>query len=215
VNTIFFMNKGGTMRMQKAGRPVGATTEARREKLNKVLNPIPLENSDGAPFMDNGLREALAEAGAGFAGNQDDALPPELTEFLVNNGLGGKPFSIILKQAAVGGDAGGSGAAAYVKAFNRTIPSIEFIARNYGPGDYMFVISWRGTNDQGDSKTLSEIIDFSVSDKYEAEYLEHMQERKIEAGRKRMERCWGMRQSPPIPRRGPWTTSRSTWKSTR
>jgi hypothetical protein len=171
---------------RRRGRPTLA--EAAEKRTISPLPGIPVEHENGEPFVDDPLRQILSENGARYAGETEDTLPPELAEFLVANDLGGKPFQIILKQYSIGAGEGGMGTTSYVKAYNRTVPSIEHIARNYGPGEYIFQVAWKGPREDGGQKTCTEQIPFSISDKYEAEYLEAQDERRIVAAKKRQER---------------------------
>jgi hypothetical protein len=74
----------------------------------------------------------------------------------------------------------------YVKSWTNTIPSVEWVAKNYGPGSYILAFRWR---DQAETQVTGKThnraeISFEISDKFMPEYQKYQYEQRIENARK-------------------------------
>lgn len=122
--------------------------------------------------------------GIKMVGDADnDEIPDEVRGVLEEYGLSREAFQCTLKEVPAGADtSSGSSSAnsAYVKSWSRSVPSLEYIARNYGPGSYVICFSWRAkpTADEP-SKSMREEAHFVISDKYTEEYKAHRLTEKI------------------------------------
>lgn len=72
----------------------------------------------------------------------DAETPDEITSFLASNGIGEK-YQMILKELPDGGKP------QYIKSFTNYHPSIDDVGKQWGPGEYEFVFSWRETGING------------------------------------------------------------------
>jgi len=158
--------------------------------------PAPPDPRTAQQYMarsDDPLNSLLIDQGVKILGDSDDSIPEEVQEFMLQNDFGKKAYQVILKERA---DETGDGATslAFVRSWSRQVPSIEHIAKHYGPGKYCFVITYRGTDaETGQQKTKSEKIDFEISARFEQEYLDFTRERKIQLLKKNQERVRDIR----------------------
>lgn len=146
------------------------------------------ENSD--PIVnDDPLSSLFAPGKASLLGEETDEVPPEVLDLMESQGLGTKrDFRTVIKSLPEGMNESDYGHAPYIKGFKRSVPSIEWLALNYGPGKYMIQFQWRGTKpDTGKPGNIYENVFVEVSDKFENDYREYQYKKKIENIRKRKE----------------------------
>jgi hypothetical protein len=147
---------------------------------------IPVEKKDGAnapPDPDLMRKDPMAEMfGPGsnvkLIGDREDQVPDEVRAVLDEFGLSKKSFQCILKEMPEGstvGDESSSTNAAYIKGWVRSIPSTEWIARNYGPGTYILFFMWRNKDESTDGKSVAmhQEVTVVISDKYMEEFKQH------------------------------------------
>lgn len=117
----------------------------------------------------------------------EDDIPDEVLGVLDEYGLhGSKHFRVTLKELPEGIDDPAMGM--YIKSFAKTVPTIEYIGRNYGPGRYCMVFIWRQKDvEEGKMKNRSEMVLLEVSDKFEPEYREYQHKLKLDRLKKRKE----------------------------
>lgn len=118
---------------------------------------------------------------------QEEDIPDEVLGILDEYKLyNGKPFRTIIKELPEGCDDPALGA--FVKSFSKTVPTIDYLGRNYGPGRYCLVFTWKQKDpEQGRMISKSSDVLIEVSDKYEAEYREFQHQQKIARLKKRKE----------------------------
>ncbi len=118
-----------------------------------------------------------------MVGDENDEMPDEIRGVIEENGLAKRDFMCTLKSIPAGSlndNVDASSSSVYVKAWKRSIPSLDFIAREYGPGQYILALSWRSVNrEEGVSKQHREIVPISISDKCAAEHKKYMLDKKI------------------------------------
>lgn len=113
----------------------------------------------------------------------DRNIPPEIMALFEEQGFSRRKFSCALRSIQPGTSAGQGG---YIKSWDRTIPTIDWIARMYGPGEYSLTFSWRGL-DAESKKTKSHIesIYITVDEKYRDEYEKYLLARQIEQAKEK------------------------------
>jgi len=107
-------------------------------------------------------------SGVKVFGNPEDDIPDEIRCLLESNGLGKKTFQCMLKEIPAGTSVGERGTTVntvYIKGFTRGIPSPDYIAKTYGPGDYLLCFTWSNTEDDGSHKNRHEELPISISEK--------------------------------------------------
>jgi hypothetical protein len=125
----------------------------------------------------------------GFLGEPEDHPPDELISFMEQFNFADRRFDIILKETTTGADEMSSATDRYVKSWARCIPSMEYIARNYGPGSYTFTLFWFEKNEETrKQERKSEKIPFTISDKYQQEYMDYQRKMKLETRTKELEK---------------------------
>jgi hypothetical protein len=116
-------------------------------------------------------------------GDPDDEMPDEIRGVIEENGLARKDFQCVLKSIPDGTlneSVDNSSISVYIRAWKRSIPTMDFIAREYGPGNYILVLSWRVVDrEEGISKNRREVVPIAISDKCAAEYKKHQLNKKI------------------------------------
>lgn len=128
------------------------------------------------------------QSGNKVLGNyQEEDIPDEVLGILDEYKLyNGKPFRTIIKELPEGCDDPSLGA--FVKSFSKTVPTVDYLGRNYGPGRYCLVFTWKQKDpEQGRMVSKSSEVLIEVSDKYEPEYREFQHQQKIARLKKRKE----------------------------
>ena len=118
---------------------------------------------------------------------EDYDIPEEIQVVLDEHGLGKRAFSVTLKSLDENEVSTANGA--YVKSWGRAVPTIEWIAKHYGPGPYLLYFKWRGRSEDSENvdkkKVFTETVHFEISQKYQDTYDEfQLQQRIARAKRK-------------------------------
>lgn len=112
-----------------------------------------------------------------------DEMPDEIRGLIEENGLSKRDFSCVLKEVPAGSNsenADSSMYSVYIKAWKRAIPSLDYIAREHGPGNYVLVLSWQvHDRESGTRKMRREIVPVMISDKCASEHKKHLLDKKI------------------------------------
>lgn len=118
---------------------------------------------------------------------ETEGMPDEVLAVLDEYGLyNGKPFRTILKELPEGCEDPNRGL--YIKGFAKTVPTIDYLGKHYGPGRYCLVFTWRQKDpEQGRMISKSAEVLLEVSDKFESEYKEFQHSEKLNRLRKRKE----------------------------
>lgn len=154
------------------------------------MQQVPVQEATGDNVLVNDpLNMFLGpQSGNKVLGNyESEDIPDEVLGVLDEFGLhSGKPFRTIIKELPEGCDDPALGA--FVKSFSKTVPTIEYLGRNYGPGRYCLVFTWKQKDpEQGRMISKSENVLLEVSDKYEPEYREYQHQQKIARLKRRKE----------------------------
>jgi hypothetical protein len=116
-------------------------------------------------------------------GDPDDEMPDEIRGLIEENGLSKREFMCTLKgipAGTLGETVDNSTQSVYIKAWKRTIPTSEYIAREYGPGNYVLILTWRSMNpDDRTSVAKRETVSITISEKCAAEYKKYQLDKKI------------------------------------
>jgi len=132
------------------------------------------------PYMNVG--DPLADIFGPGSGNKilsesdESDIPDEVQAVLTEHGLGKIGFRVMLKGGA-SGDGTSTTTQPYIKSWTRTIPTTEWIAKHYGPGDYTMVITWQTRTVDGDTgrpkiKTSSKELPITISELAQDDYDE-------------------------------------------
>jgi hypothetical protein len=116
-------------------------------------------------------------------GDPEDEMPDDIRAVIEENGLSKRDFACVLKELPAGSTTDavdGSANSIYVKGWKRSIPSMEYIAREHGPGNYVLVLSWRYLDrDDNVHRTKRETVPIQISEKCASEYRKHQLDKKI------------------------------------
>lgn len=169
----------------RKGRPFQTTKKTPNEF--SLIDGVPASE---VPYIsEDPLKKILADNNVGFAGfeSDQDSVPPELAEFLETHmGITGRSFNLILKRLPKGATGSGGAEKTFVDSFHRTVPSMRHIMLEYGPGVYEFVVQWTETVTDPESgerknKRQGEIVQFTIDDSCELQYLEHQRLKRLQA----------------------------------
>lgn len=118
-----------------------------------------------------------------MVGDPDDEMPDEIRSIIEENGLSKRDFACVLKEILTGttGDSvDGSANTVYVKGWKRSIPSMEYIAKEHGPGSYVLVLSWRYIDRENNVHRMKrEMVPIQISEKCASDYRKHQLDKKI------------------------------------
>jgi len=154
-----------------------------RVPLDEGMSPQQSE----APNPELLRKDPMAElfgpgSGVKLYGNPEDEIPDEIRALLDANGLGGKAFSCMLKEipsnAGVDGESSNV-SSVFVKGFTRGIPSPDYIAREYGPGNYLLQFSWQIKEGDGTRRMQREEVPLVISEKVLGEFKNQRIKNKI------------------------------------
>lgn len=134
---------------------------------------------DGTPF--GGAEFFSQEA---IYGDEDTSdMPDEVRQFFDSHDFSEVPFKVMLKQIPEGGS---SADESYVKGWKNQVPSLDYIANEWGPGSYVIIFNWRGKDPEtGRARNMGERVYISISDKYQEQYEDYQEKRRIEKAVKR------------------------------
>jgi hypothetical protein len=155
------------------------------------MSELPVQDTTGSDdvLVNDPLHQFLGpQSGNKVLGNiEEEDIPDEILSVLSEFGLhGNRHFRIIIKELPDGVDDPALGA--FVKSFSRSVPTIDYLGRNYGPGRYCLVFQWRAKDqEQGKLVNKSERVLIEVSDKFEPEYREYQHKLKLDRLKKRKE----------------------------
>jgi len=150
----------------------------------------PIQQVSGDDILVNDPLQSFLgpQSGNKVLGNYEEEDIPDqvlgiLDEYKLYNG---KPFRTIIKELPEGCDDPSLGA--FIKSFSKTVPTIDYLGKNYGPGRYCLVFTWRQKDiESGKMISKSDNALIEVSDKYLDEYREYQHTQKIARLRKRKE----------------------------
>lgn len=117
-------------------------------------------------------------------GNEaEDEIPEEIRGLIEENGLSKRDFTCILKEIPAGcttDNVDNTSASVYVRSWKRSIPSMEYIAREHGPGAYILVLSWQVYDHEAGSRRMRrEVVPVMISEKCAGEHKKHLLDKKI------------------------------------
>jgi len=119
-----------------------------------------------------------------LVGEAGDGMPEEVRNLLEEFGLAKQQFSVMLKSVLPGmeGEEPDGHNSQYITSWSRGVPSLEHIARNYGPGTYVLIFTWKDIDEQTGrrSKMCREPAYFTISDKIAGEFKKHQFKKKMQ-----------------------------------
>jgi hypothetical protein len=121
-------------------------------------------------------------SGVKLYGDPEDDIPDEIRALLDQHGLDKKPFQCMLKEIPAGCDLDNAGSAAsstYIKGFSRGIPSPDYVAREYGPGNYLLCFTWASKNEDGSRSSKHDQVPLNISEKVMGEFKRNRLSAKI------------------------------------
>jgi len=137
--------------------------------------------ASSAPIFDDPLAAILGPgSNTKLLGNEGDEVPEEIAAIFAEHGLSDCKYRVILKQVPDGVE-DTARALPFIKSWTRTIPTIDYIGREFGPGTYQMLFLWTrpDTAGNGNPKSFSDHITVTVSDKFEPEYRKYQFEKKM------------------------------------
>jgi len=151
---------------------------------------VPLTGTPGEPQSNPDLlrKDPMAEmfgpgSGVKMYGDQEDEIPDEVRAVIESHGLDKKSFQCTLKEIPKGSGLGEGLANAttsvHLRGFSRGIPSPDYIAREYGPGDYVLCFTWQVKEDDGVRRMKREEVPITISEKVMNEYKKQRLSTKI------------------------------------
>lgn len=126
-------------------------------------------------------------AGLFKQGEDEEEYPDDVLQAMEEHGFRNLSYVCELKRIPDGSNNTSSGST-WIHSWKQAFPSIEWIAKRYGPGRYMLVFRWRKKElVDGEKKTRAHIIEvpLAVSDDYMEEYEQAQFERAIARAKKR------------------------------
>jgi hypothetical protein len=148
---------------------------ARSQADSEILQPKTLEDIFSAPGSGVHL----------VKDHPDEDAPEEVVNFLQEHGLSKNSFRCMLKgvpEGAENADQNGSANASYIHEWLRSVPSLSWVARHCGPGNYILHFTWRThpeEDDEGRSKTCTQDVPIVISEHAEEEHRKFMLEAKL------------------------------------
>jgi len=140
-----------------------------RPGIPRSSEPIDLEGDPLAAILGPG-------SGTTLLGKETDEIPEEVAAIFAEHGLTNRKYRVVLKQVPEGSTDDGN--LPFIKSWTRSIPSIDYIGREYGPGTYKLTFMWT-SSEGGKSSQRGESMMITVSDKFLAEYKEHQFNKKL------------------------------------
>lgn len=172
--------------------------ESRKKVSGKYINPPEAEKTssklqieetpeDSTPVINHGPGmdwSGFYGPGAGkpYDPDSDEDMPDAIAAFFETNDIGKKKFTCTLKEVAEGAN---EREGAYIKTWTSAIPSEEWIAREYGPGEYVLLFRWRGTNEEGKRCNMSDRTTIAISDRFSDEHEAYLLEKQLKLNAKR------------------------------
>jgi len=121
-------------------------------------------------------------SGVKLFGETDDDIPEEVRALLDEHGLGKKSFQCILKEIPAGSsmeNASSSTNTTFIRGFTRGIPSADYIAKTYGPGNYLLCFTWQTRDPDGSRHNNRQEVPVIISEKVLGEYKRQRLSEKI------------------------------------
>lgn len=134
-----------------------------------------------APVFDDPLAAILGPgSNTTLLGKEGDEIPEEIASLFTEHGLSGCKYRVILKQVPDGVE-DTSRSLPFIKSWTRTIPTVDYIGREFGPGTYQMLFMWTRNDPENNDrpKTYSDSLHVTVSDKFEPEYRKYQFEKKM------------------------------------
>lgn len=171
-------------------RQNGRNTKREDEESESII----VDNSSDPIFggaVDFLSKEAIYGDGEGI-----DDMPDEIREFFDAHDLSRVVFKVLLKVIPEGGT---SADEAFVKSWRDKVPSIDYIANEWGPGQYILIFTWRCTDPETKRvRNFSERVSLSVSDKYQDQYDDYQEAKRIKRAEQRKQRLARLRDRQDI-----------------
>jgi len=149
--------------------------EQRRSAAMPPSLPPPIPGS--TPDFEDPLASILGPgANAQLLGKPDDEIPDEIVAIFQEHGLGERKFRVLLKQIPEGSNDDGN--LPFIKSWTRCIPSLDYIGREYGPGQYKLIFTWL-IKENGKMTQHTDNMVLTISDRFLGEYKKFQFEKKI------------------------------------
>lgn len=117
-------------------------------------------------------------------GGITDETPDEIRNFVLENAVANK-FTVMLKQKPDNG-----GVAQTLRSFTNWYPNVNTLGRQWGPGSYILVFSWRGSGISGKKETITKEYQIELPDRAWADEHDLYLEEKARARREKKDAEW-------------------------
>ena len=114
--------------------------------------PVVPDPFGGADFFGTAVQRPIEE--------HIEEMPEDVSRVMMENGLDKVKYHCILKRVP---DDGVKTKMIYLCSWVNRVPSMEYVARCYGPGDYMLSFQWR-TEKGGKNSNKSDQVDFTIGE---------------------------------------------------
>lgn len=133
------------------------------------------ETNDADPIINDPLREFnFSNVDQHYANDED--MPDELQQLFNEFDLGKIKYRIQLKQFPDPE----LGKSEYIKSFSNHVPTVDWVAMEYGPGKYLYnVIFRRKDPETGMYKNRAREYEFTISNKFQTQYEEYQFQKRI------------------------------------
>ena len=134
---------------------------------------------DSTPIVDTDSLSEMFGPGTTVLHAEEDSynIPEDVAEVLEAHGLkSGKKYQCMLKSCP--GDTAPSHGS-YIKSWRNSIPTVDWIANNYGPGRYALLFLFQGQNEEGKTRNFTETVVLEISEKYGPAYRKYQLEQRL------------------------------------
>lgn len=129
---------------------------------------------DANPILDANMMYDFSEKG-----NEPDLeeldMPDEIRSVFDQFDISKRKFTVILKEITGSAETD----SAYVKSWTKQIPSFEYIALEYGPGEYAMHFTWRSSAKEEGPRNRNERIFFTIGENRRDDHDDYILEKRM------------------------------------
>lgn len=115
--------------------------------------------------------------------DDDQDAPPDVVSLFAEYGLDKVAYTCMLKRR--------EGTQPVVESFNRCYPSVEWLQKNVGPGDYRMYFTWRSqtkSTKAAGKQRMSEVLEISIDESCRDKFEEHQLDKRLEMAKRRQDK---------------------------
>jgi hypothetical protein len=115
--------------------------------------PIAPDPFGGADFFGSAVNKPIED--------HQEEMPEDIARVMLENGLDKLKYHCILKRVP---EDGVKTKMIYLSSWVNRVPVMEYVARCYGPGDYMLSFQWRTEKGTGKNNNKSDTVEFTIGE---------------------------------------------------